>query len=142
MQPKLIFTYGTLRVNAMKHKDNLRAGLEFVREDKITAKLYDVSWFPGILDLRGTFDGNLSSVVGDVFLVKNQETLDALDFYEGAPTLYRRERTQTESGLDVEVYVFQDPRDVNARIESGDWLAWAQERNSIPASPTGGVECH
>lgn len=112
----LVFVYGTLRSNAVNDASRF-VSAEFVQPDSITGEIYDLGWYPG-LKLRGD-----SVVTGDVFSV-TPEQLERLDAYEGCPSLYRRRRIETLSGLTVFVYEYNGPVHVNDFVPGGDWLEY------------------
>jgi gamma-glutamylcyclotransferase (GGCT)/AIG2-like uncharacterized protein YtfP len=114
---KRLFVYGTLRHG---HPNGQRFGLTADRLVEQGAqlhgfRLYDVSWFPGIQPT----DDLSSVVVGDVFDVPD-ELWGALDRYEGAPSLYRRE-TVTVGNIEAEVYIYNGSINDDQLITSGEW---------------------
>lgn len=125
----LLFTYGTLRLNqshpmATYLSENAElAGLALLPK----ARIYKVDWYPALIKT----DDEKDNVVGDVFLLKNNDALTRLDDYEGigngqAPYEYRRENvTIILNGENKEcwVYFYNHPLPENAEwIESGDFL--------------------
>lgn len=115
-----VFVYGTLRKGATRSADR-HFGAEFVKQDRIRAKMYDLGWYPGII-----LDPHGEHIVGDLFEV-DQTQLEALDAYEGCPTLYQRRRIETESGMECFVYEYNGSVNKNEWIgpQNGvvDWLA-------------------
>ena len=116
-----IFVYGTLRKGARAF-DFYLAGddTKHVGQTTIRGDLYDMGWYPGIINAGVPEAG---TVVGDVFEV-TQETLASLDSYEGYPYLYRRDEIMTDDGQIVQTYVFNDAEVAAARplVPLGDWL--------------------
>jgi gamma-glutamylcyclotransferase (GGCT)/AIG2-like uncharacterized protein YtfP len=123
-----LFVYGTLRRGcANRHAELLDRSATFLGSARVAGRLYRVEWYPG-LTLRDASD---EWVVGDVFQVREQETLAALDEYEGSEE-YQRVLTSAvlENGERVPcwVYEFIGPVTEERRIVSGDWLAENQTR--------------
>lgn len=120
-----LFVYGTLRLG---HPNGARFGLTADRLVEQGAKLhgfnlFDISWFPGVqpaVDPQSGARDLSSAVTGDVFEVPDN-LWPALDSYEGAPNLYRRETVQIEGHGDVEVYVYNHRVNPDAIISSGEW---------------------
>ena len=121
---ELVFVYGTLRrggSNAFRMD-----GAEFVAAAEVPGRLYQISWYPGLV-----LDGGKETVTGDLYRV-GAEQIKALDDFEGISANevegaeYRRvkatvliERTEAVSAW---VYEWKGPVDEEKRIPSGDWV--------------------
>jgi len=122
MSSKAIFVYGTLRRGcANRHARLLERSAQFLGKARVEGRLYRVDSYPGIT-LGGEAD---DWVVGDLFDLKDPDTLTALDEYEGSE--YRRVLTMAvlEGGTESQcwVYEFIGPVTEARRIVSGDWMA-------------------
>lgn len=118
-----VFVYGTLR-KGRSANGKFDGKAEFKGTTRITAELYDISWFPGIRVVgNGEFISEGPTVVGDVYEITSDDLSSRLDSYEGYPTLYGRKQVQTESGETVWVYEFNDdnPREKYRLITTGEW---------------------
>ena len=110
-----LFVYGTLKAD---HPNSERFGLAGTCEctpgvDLMGYRIYNLSWFPGIIPGEGV-------VIGDLFKVP-EELFERLDKYEGCPTLYKRESVCIGSIPDVQIYVYQGTPLETSFIESGVW---------------------
>ncbi|MCO5234229.1 MAG: gamma-glutamylcyclotransferase [Chitinophagales bacterium] len=124
-----LFTYGSLRMDTeLKMANKLSTQCSLVRMGYVTqAKLYKIDWYPAIIK-----EGNEQDiVVGDIYLLENEDILLELDEYEGIgvgnpPYEYRREKVKvnTENGiLNCWIYWYNYELPRNAQlIESGDFL--------------------
>lgn len=120
-----IFVYGTLRRKSGHPKaKRLRERACFVGEATITARLYDLGPYPGVVAAEGEV------VRGDLFQMPDAEALlKILDEYEDAATgnkqLFKRELTQARlaDGQTREAWVYWYFGDVSKarRIDSGEY---------------------
>ena len=124
-----IFVYGTLRKGGKNFKG------ASLGEDRIVGKLYRLSWFPGVRDVRALFNEEGPYIIGEVYEI-SEETFEQLDDYEGCsqdPTLensgfYYRKQVQTENGEIAWVYIHSQEIPENLRIYSGDWLEQGEKK--------------
>lgn len=124
-----LFTYGSLRLDTeLKMAKKLSCNCSLVSLGFVThAKLYKIDWYPAVIP-----EGDVNDiVVGDVYLLDDEEILAELDEYEGIgvgqpPYEYRREKVQvnTENGnLECWMYWYNQELPKGAQvIESGDFL--------------------
>lgn len=119
----LIFVYGTLRKGASNDLSK-KPDAEHVGWDLISGKLFNVSWFPGVKNVPDKYAGKEgpNTIQGDVFRLKSESIIRALDSYEGYPSLYGRKQTTTATGETVWVYTYNMSVDGKQEITSGDWL--------------------
>ena len=115
MSFKPLFVYGTLRQG---HANSARLGLDgqcdVVNNVQLPGYvLFNLGWFPGIQPGEGT-------VTGDLFMVP-EDRFPALDSYEGAPDLYRRETVTIGEHTGVQVYIYNGNQPPET-IASGDWF--------------------
>lgn len=116
----MLFVYGTLRRGESMDLEN-DMGTTFVSGQKINGFLYDLGWYPGVKTEAGHFDAGKPSVIGDVFLIRNDKVCEKLDAYEGYPSLYTRLQTETDHGQVVWVYVYNHDVTGEQLIPTGDW---------------------
>jgi gamma-glutamylcyclotransferase (GGCT)/AIG2-like uncharacterized protein YtfP len=124
---QLLFVYGSLR-QASEHPmaQRLAATAEFAGTARTQGALY---WagdeFPGL-----TLTQDETYTNGDLYLIVDPGLLDVLDAYEGPA--YERQRRPVESQsmgpAAAWVYVYLGPVSEERRIESGDFLAEAEQR--------------
>lgn len=115
-----VFVYGTLRPGERAF-DRYMKSCEHLGQDRILGNIYDLGSCPGLKTTTRTFNTFDPAVVGDVFVIPDERTAQALDYYEGYPNLYTRILTNTESGVQVWVYVYNGHASEGALIPSGDW---------------------
>jgi len=117
-----LWVYGTLRRGcANPYADLLSRSARYLGLARVQARLYRVSWYPGI-----RLGGDPTDwVVGDLFRILRPDTLPMLDAYEG-PNEYRRMHAIAvlEDGRQVRTWIYEYLGSVNEsrRIASGDWL--------------------
>lgn len=127
---KYLFAYGTLRLNnSLPIAKKLASVSELIGLGYIKgAKLFKIDSFPGIVD--GYEDEDI--VIGDVFLVKDDELYQELDEYEGIgvghpPYDYARKKVKVyldDQELECWAYWFQSPLKSDAvLVDSGDYLS-------------------
>lgn len=114
-----IFVYGTLRKD--ERANRMMRKCEYMGEDRIVGRIYDLGSFPGMKTVTRVFNTEEPIVVGDVYQIPDEDVINALDYYEGYPSLYNRIVTYSESGMSVWVYVFNGHASEGTLIESGDW---------------------
>lgn len=125
-----LFAYGTLRLNnslgiAKKLASTSQlVGLGYIKG----AELFKIDGFPGIVD--GANEEHI--VIGDVYLINDQQLFAELDEYEGIgvgqpPFDYVRKKAKVyldDEVLDCWAYWFQAPLKPSAvLVESGDYLS-------------------
>lgn len=144
-EAELVFVYGTLRVGASNH--HRMKGAEWVGTGIVRGRLYQVSWYPGLVPEAGP------RVVGDVYEV-DADLLARLDEFEGIRpgtlegTEYERRRITVEQAGATEVWDCLHPPEVEAwawvwrrsvedleEVVGGDWLD--VERPRQPSFYTG-----
>jgi gamma-glutamylaminecyclotransferase len=110
-----IFTYGTLMSGEGNHRQLRGARMLAVHRTEPRYALVSLGPYPALLA------GGTTSVTGEVYEV-DDDLLRALDLFEGAPSLYRRERVCLLGGESVDGYVLARPRAKSYEvIPSGDW---------------------
>lgn len=122
-----VFVYGTLRrgERADLAKESHHFNARFVGEDRVNGDIYNLGWYPGasVPEESSPFSPDHHSVVGDVFLVREDSLGVLLDAYEGYPNLYDRKEVQSEGGKRVWIYTYNGPLSPEHLIPSGDWKA-------------------
>lgn len=113
-----IFVYGSLKRGKSAHHFMERHNAVFLREDVTNTRyhIYKVGWFPGM----GEDSMVVGGVVGEVYEVTD-ECLAALDQYEGAPELFRREEIELSNGDRVLAYLYNYSVVGCERFEEGLW---------------------
>lgn len=111
-----VFVYGTLMKKGSA--SHYMRDADFLGDATLPGyAMYDLGWYPGILNREG------SAVLGEVYLV-SEEMLKDMDRYEGEGFLYMR-KTVPVTGLDgyeeAQAYVYLRPVDEAQRICSGRW---------------------
>ncbi len=130
---ELVFVYGTLRrggSNAFRMD-----GAEFVGRGRVEGKLYEISWYPGLVLGR-----KFGWVTGEVYRV-GQAQLRALDEFEGISANEIEGAEYRRVGADVALdgmpyddtvhcstFEWKGPVAVERQIPSGDWLEIVQPR--------------
>jgi gamma-glutamylcyclotransferase (GGCT)/AIG2-like uncharacterized protein YtfP len=89
----LVFVYGTLMRGKANHSVLVRMSARFVGSAcTVDARtVVDLGPYPALLPSDRARDAKASTVRGEIFEVDDGD-IDALDAFEGAPALYRRER--------------------------------------------------
>lgn len=129
MTPHYFFAYGTLRLdNQHKIAAKLSAGAKLVALGYIKeAKLFKIGWFPALKNEGSDED----IVIGDIYLLEDEQLLLELDEYEGfgigaPPYEFKREKVKAFSDqetFECWVYWYTVPVPESAvQIESGDFL--------------------
>ncbi|WP_448583996.1 gamma-glutamylcyclotransferase family protein [Thermocrinis sp.] len=113
---KYLFVYGTLRAGEIRH--GLIQHCEFLGLAYAEGyDLYLIYKFPGMVPGSGR-------VVGEVYRV-SEKALQALDWIEGVPNLYRRElikvKLATGEELETYTYIYNGSVEGFKKIPSGDW---------------------
>ena len=116
--------YGTLRKGGAAHHHLLDS--EFIKTAKIKGKLYNIGWFPGLMEGEG-------DVLIEIYQI-NRLTLETLDYFEGVPDLFRREVVKIDEE-DVFIY-FYNRGITGGEIQGGDWLRFCEERKKENACKT------
>lgn len=118
-----LFVYGTLRPGERMDLSNERIGGGIVKHEgrsRINGAIYNLGSYPGAAVEGGSFDPKDKSIIGDVFEIIDERAVAFLDTYEGYPYLYDRKETETEDGLTVWVYTYNNELPEQP-IKSGDW---------------------
>jgi gamma-glutamylcyclotransferase (GGCT)/AIG2-like uncharacterized protein YtfP len=127
-----ILVYGTLKSGHGANRCYMQGKSEFIRNDRISAKMYDLGAFPAIKAVapKGTewgqdtpvpFMSDGPTVVGEVYRVTDETLPGRLDNYEGYPDFYDRREFETESGEKVWAYTFRKDPDERLLVPSGNW---------------------
>lgn len=127
----LIFVYGTLRAGSGHPMgERLAREADWIARGSVPGRLYLISWYPGLT--RG--ENRDSLVTGDLYRLREAETLAWLDEYEASagesPEYERvRERVQLASGGEAEawVYYYLGPVERAELIPHGDFLRRGRE---------------
>lgn len=126
--PNVIAVYGSLRQGGPAN--NYMRGCKWLGEDRIKARLYNVSWYPGIKIGKSYSE---ATTVVDLYELpedaeKRAELLAQLDRYEGykeggSNNLFVRKEIESLD-LSRECYVYEYNHDVDAAtlIPDGDWI--------------------
>ena len=122
MSSEHLWVYGSLRRGCSnRHARLLDRSARYRGPARVQARLYRVSWYPGVR-LGGDSE---DWVLGDLFRLLDPKTLPMLDEYEGSYE-YQRVRTVAlpDSGEPVKCWVYEYIGGVSEarRIVSGDWL--------------------
>ena len=122
-----ILVYGTLKQGHGAYKGFMEGRTEFIRNDRISAKMYDLGAFPAIKIVAETKDPVVPfvsegpTIRGEVYRITDDELPGRLDGYEGYPDYYDRREFETESGEKVWAYVFRKDPDERLLVASGNW---------------------
>jgi len=111
-----LFVYGTLKRGGSRHW--ILQDFPFLGRAKVKGfALYDLGLYPAMVPGAGV-------VYGEVYEV-SEEALQALDWVEGVPILYRRELIEVvfEDGFSLKAwaYVYNGSVKGFPRIEGGEW---------------------
>lgn len=92
-----LFVYGTLKRGRANHRVLVELGARFVAEARTLARrtLVDLGPYPALLDVDPERDAAACPVVGEVFAL-DDGALGAVDEFEGAPDLYRRDVVEVQ----------------------------------------------
>jgi gamma-glutamylcyclotransferase (GGCT)/AIG2-like uncharacterized protein YtfP len=124
-----VFVYGTL-LSAGANPAERMVDAEVVTGAKVPGVIYDLGWYPGFKQASALDDP--SDVFGELIKV-DEEGIERLDAYEGAPSLYTRAETtvQTNAGEFVPafVYVYNGNVHDDDRIVGGNWLDYEKEND-------------
>jgi len=125
MNKSYLFVYGTLMQGKHPMHDVLSQHSQFIGHGWITAQLYQIRDYPGVVlsDTPG------DKVFGELYLLTNPAVLQQLDDYEecsasfAEPHEYRREQVVVYVSAAVSytawVYVYNLPLTASRRIRSG-----------------------
>ena len=126
-----VFVYGTLKSGHGANKWFMQGRSEFVRNDRISAKLFDLGAFPAIKTLAKAEEWGADSTVpfisegptvtGELYRITDDSLPGRLDSYEGYPDYYDRVEFKTEGGERAWAYVFKDDIDEKKLVGSGCW---------------------
>lgn len=125
MKKDYLFVYGTLMQGQHPMHDVLSAHSQYIGRGWITAQLYQIRDYPGVV----VSDKPEDKVFGELYLLTNAAVLQPLDDYEecsaafAEPHEYRREQVEVFISSAVSytawVYVYNHPVDSARRIRSG-----------------------
>lgn len=120
----LIFVYGTLMEGQSNGLDKWD-GVRYVGLDGVRGKLYNLGWYPGARDVVNDCSAEpfVGYIEGEVFEILEENIVDALDSYEGYPSLYDRKQVVSHAGRTVWVYTYNGEPEEEKLIPSGDWRA-------------------
>ena len=136
-----VFVYGTLRAGEVNDLNRAaeRHGIEaptLVGTGTIAGRLYDFGTYPGFV-----LDAAAGAVVGDIYEIPEAllPVLDEIEeVYPGQATLFIRESQSVMrdgAPLDCLLYPVADSAVAGlARIDSGDWVAYRQARDTAAAA--------
>lgn len=133
----LLFIYGTLlQDQSNEFAQYLRSRSEVVGDACFQGELYEISWYPGVIAADSKDDqvyGQLVRLTGDI-----EQTMIKLDEYEGyydnnldASEFIRKRVSviQEEETISCWIYLFNQPTRGMFKIESGDYRAYASNKN-------------
>lgn len=135
-----VFVYGTLRAGEVNDLNRAaeRHGIvppTLVGTGTIGGRLYDFGTYPGLV-----LDAAAGTVVGDIYDIPDAllPVLDEIEeVYPGQATLFIRESRAVMLGgaaTDCLLYPVADSAVAGlARIDSGDWVAYRQSRDTAAA---------
>jgi len=114
-----IFVYGTLKRGGKAHDLLERYNARFLNEAVTDPRyhLRNLGSFPGMVEDE-LFEGG---VHGEVYEVR-KACLEALDFYEGAPHLFRGEKIILSDGSTAIAYLYMQDFSDCPRVEEGTWV--------------------
>ncbi len=115
----MVMVYGTLKAGYGNHR--LLEVCTFEGPAQIKGTLYDLGAFPA-LSLHGNTD-----VHGELYEV-DDATLERLDYLEGHPRFYLRQKVETNNGP-AWVYTMDHSHnlDLHATLKSGVWPAGVED---------------
>ena len=128
-----LFVYGTLRRGfGNRMSKMLRRSSVFVGQGCVRGLLYNIGTYPGLVT-----GAEEVPVRGEVYAIQASDVLDYLDWYEGCeehpwPLFERRQVTvELDDGTKMDAWAYFYGRSTRGLqlIESGDYLAWQEERN-------------
>ncbi len=111
-EPRHLFVYGTLmRASRSPYAQLLRTRAQFVGEGWTPGRLYNLGRYPGAV-----FDGDATTKVhGELFLLRGEALLAALDAYEGCggrgakPGLFHRDVVEVRMALGGRLHAWVYP---------------------------------
>lgn len=116
----LLFVYGTLRPG--KGANGFLREQEHIGETRISGKLYNLGWYPGVkIEGEGRFISEGPTVKGDLYRLTDESITSRLDSYEGYPNLYDRKKVETESGETTWVYEYNHGVSEERLVPAGEW---------------------
>ena len=136
-----VFVYGTLRAGEVNdlNRAAARHGIDaatLVGTATIAGRLFDFGTYPGLV-----LDASAGPVLGDVYDIPDAllPVLDEIEeVYPGQATLFIRETRPVMlhgAATDCLLYPVADAAVAGlARIESGDWVAYRQARDTAAAA--------
>lgn len=135
-----VFVYGSLRKGFLHPAyEYISRYFSLVGEGKVKGRLYDQGDFPAAIPTNGE-----SFIIGELYCIKHPDqfawALAQLDDYEGLNTehdetaMYRREAVTIflpDRTTEAWVYWFNGLVNEKAFIESGDVLAYMEQKNKL-----------
>jgi gamma-glutamylcyclotransferase (GGCT)/AIG2-like uncharacterized protein YtfP len=125
MKKDYLFVYGTLMQGQHPMHKLLRDHSDFIGHGWITAQLYQIRDYPGVV----LSDQLPDKVFGELYVLKDRTVLDKLDDYEECsaafpePHEYRREQIKVHISTSVSyqawVYIYNHPVSASQRIRTG-----------------------
>lgn len=125
MEKDYLFVYGTLMQGQHPMHKLLHEHSEFIGHGWITAQLYQIRDYPGVV----LSDQPEDKVYGELYLLTDRQVLNQLDDYEECsaafpvPHEYRREKVQVQlsraSSYAAWCYLYNHPLRASQRIRSG-----------------------
>lgn len=113
-----VAVYGSLKRAFHNHHHYLQNS-DFVGNDTVSGfDMYSLGGFPGIVP-NSEAESPVSVEIYDV----NRATLERLDRLEGHPHFYERVLVFTDTGKQVNIYVYKGDTDDLYRVKSGCWEA-------------------
>lgn len=124
-----LFVYGTLRDKyGLKLKDRVSKEMEHVGKAKVTASLYDLGRYPGVVKEAGS-----GEVVGDVFRITDPDKVfKVLDKCEGENFSREKEEVKLRGGEVVSAWVYwynQSPQGKH-KIRFKDYLNYLKTKKT------------
>jgi gamma-glutamylcyclotransferase (GGCT)/AIG2-like uncharacterized protein YtfP len=134
-KPQYLFVYGTLRRNRQNQSQHpYLDACDYLSDGFMHGELYEIDAYPGAVA------GGTALVIGELYAMRNPErTLSALDIYEECTAHFpqpheyiRRElpiRLSDGQTVSAWTYLYNRPLDGLARIHSGDYLNYWQDKS-------------
>ena len=112
-EPDLLFAYGTLmRGRPLHHLIEGRA--EFLAAGSISGRLVDLGGYPGALP------GGMGSIRGEVYRLRSEDLLAALDSEEGPEFPRRLTAVRLDDGREIRAWTYWFTGSVNGAVPIPD----------------------